>query len=75
MSSPDVSVEDSSPTGEQRIPGTVELYADWVVRVGRGRARQAAISRNLGSLSNYKHWAEKVRGSWDPDTAPGTKKK
>jgi hypothetical protein len=75
MSSPDISVEDGSPTGEQRIPGTVELYAAWVERTGRGRARQAAISRNLGSLSNYKHWADKVRGSWDPDTAPGTKKK
>jgi hypothetical protein len=74
MSSPEIPVEDSSPTGEFRIGGT-ELYADWVARVERGRGRQAAISRNLGSLSNYKNWAEKVRGSWDADTAPPVRKK
>ena len=75
MSSPEIPVEDSSPTGELRIPGSAELYADWVARVERGRGRQAAISRNLGSLSNYKNWAEKVRGSWDADTAPVVRKK
>ena len=52
MSSPEIPVEDSSPTGELRIPGSTERYADWVARMERGRGRQAAISRNLGSLSS-----------------------
>jgi hypothetical protein len=70
MSSPEIPVEDSSPTGELRIPGSTERYADWVARMERGRGRQAAISRNLGSLSNYRSWAEKVRGSWDAEVPP-----
>jgi hypothetical protein len=75
MSIPEIPVEDSSPTGEISIPGAPELYADWAARMERGRGRQAAISRNLGSLSNYKNWADKIRGSWDADTAPGSRKK
>jgi hypothetical protein len=75
MSSPELPVEDSSPTGEFRLAGGAELYADWVARVERGRGRQAAISRDLGSLSNYKNWAAKVRDSWDADTAPPARKK
>jgi hypothetical protein len=70
MSSPEIPVEDSSPTGELRIPGSTERYADWVARMERGRGRQAAISRNLGSLTNYRNWAEKVRGTWDADVPP-----
>jgi hypothetical protein len=39
----------------------------------RARARQAAITRNLYTWSNYKSWAEQVRGSWDAnDTSGGT---
>lgn len=75
MSSPKLPVDDSSPTGEMAIPAGVELYADWLARMERGRGRQAAISRNLGTWSNYKNWADKVRGSWDADTAPAGKKK
>jgi hypothetical protein len=75
MSSPELPLEDLSSTGEYRLSGSAELYADWVARVERGRGRQAAISRNLGSLSNYKNWADKVRGSWDADTAPATARK
>lgn len=71
MSIPEIPVEDSSPTGELRMPGTSEHYADWATRMERGRGRQAAISRNLGNLANYKNWADKVRGSWDAEVPPG----
>jgi hypothetical protein len=30
----------------------------------RARARQAAITRNLYTWSNYKSWADQVRDSW-----------
>jgi hypothetical protein len=70
MSSPDPIVEDSSPSGEFRILGSAERYTEWVARMERGRERQAAISRNLGSLTNYKRWAEKVRVNWDEESAP-----
>jgi hypothetical protein len=36
----------------------------------RARARQAAITRNLYTWSNYKSWAEQVRGSWDSNEGP-----
>jgi hypothetical protein len=45
----------------------------------RARARQAAITRNLYTWSNYKSWAEQVRGSWDstegPNPGPASKPK
>jgi hypothetical protein len=31
------------------------------------RGRQAAITRNLHTWSNYKSWAEKVRSTWEPE--------
>ena len=37
----------------------------------RARARQAAITRNLYTWSNYKSWADQVRGSWDASDGPG----
>jgi len=39
----------------------------------RARARQAAITRNLYTWSNYKNWADQVRDSWaaTDSTAPG----
>ena len=30
-----------------------------------GRPRQAAITRNLYTWSNYKSWTEKVKDSWE----------
>ena len=43
----------------------------------RARARQAAITRNLYTWSNYKNWAEQVRDSWDANepAAPGAANK
>ena len=50
-----------SPTG----PGGADAYASWLDRMQRARARQAAITRNLYTWSNYKNWADQVRDSWD----------
>ena len=62
-----------SPTG----PGGADAYANWLDRMQRARARQAAITRNLYTWSNYKSWAEQVRTSWDASdgTAPNKPKK
>lgn len=54
--------------------GGPDAYANWLDRMQRARARQAAITRNLYTWSNYKNWADQVRGSWavpDPTTTGG----
>jgi hypothetical protein len=59
-------------TGAQRDPATpastptggADAYATWLDRMQRARARQAAITRNLYTWSNYKNWADQVRDSW-----------
>jgi hypothetical protein len=48
----------SSPTGG------ADAYANWLDRMQRARARQAAITRNLYTWTNYKNWADQVRDSW-----------
>ena len=45
-------------------PGGADAYATWLDRMQRARARQAAITRNLYTWSNYKSWADQVRDSW-----------
>jgi hypothetical protein len=45
-------------------PGGADAYANWLDRMQRARARQAAITRNLYTWSNYKNWADQVRDSW-----------
>jgi hypothetical protein len=50
-----------SPTG----PGGADAYANWLDRMQRARARQAAITRNLYTWSNYKNWADRMRDSWE----------
>jgi len=68
---------DDAP-GKQREPtptnptGGADAYASWLDRMQRARARQAAITRNLYTWSNYKNWADQVRDSWgnNPDTNP-----
>lgn len=47
-------------------------YGNWLERMQRARARHATITKNLQSWSNYKSWAEQVKGSWDQD--PDNKK-
>jgi hypothetical protein len=75
MSGGDTPVDDTTSTGERQLPKAAELYAEWMERMQRGRGRHAAISRNLYTWSNYKNWAEKVRGSWDADNPDVPKKK
>jgi hypothetical protein len=61
------------PAPNANGPGGADAYANWLDRMQRARARQAAITRNLYTWSNYKSWAEQVRGSWDAnDTSGGT---
>ena len=74
MSGGDIPVDDTISTGERKLPKGAELYTDWMERMARGRGRHAAISRNLSTWSNYKNWAEKVRGSWDADADVPKKK-
>ena len=65
---------DDAPGTERDPPtpasptGGADAYATWLDRMQRARARQAAITRNLYTWSNYKSWADKVRTSWDPDS-------
>jgi hypothetical protein len=60
----------NDPPGTQRepppanTPGGADAYASWLDRMQRARARQAAITRNLYTWSNYKNWADQVRDSW-----------
>jgi hypothetical protein len=70
---------DNTP-GTQREPapagsptGGADAYANWLDRMQRARARQAAITRNLYTWTNYKNWADQVRDSWsntDGNAAP-----
>ena len=49
-----------------------DAYATWLDRMQRARARQAAITRNLYTWSNYKSWADQVRDSWQGTDTPKT---
>jgi hypothetical protein len=69
-----------APTGNPT--GGADAYANWLDRMQRARARQAAITRNLYTWSNYKNWADQVRDSWaattdvtGPHAPPGKPKK
>src|SRR5688572_4792527 len=46
-----------------------DAYAAWLERMQRTRGRHAAITKNLYTWSNYKHWADKVKGSWEEEPA------
>lgn len=52
------SLSDASPA---QAPGAGWLDAS----VERARPRQAAITRNLHTWSNYQSWTEQVLGSWE----------
>ena len=56
--------EPAVPTGTPAPPSGTDAYANWLDRMQRARARQAAITRNLYTWSNYKNWADQVRDSW-----------
>ncbi len=68
---------DNAP-GTQRDPapagtptGGADAYANWLDRMQRARARQAAITRNLYTWTNYKNWADQVRDSWSSTDVSG----
>lgn len=46
------------------LAGTEE-HGSWLDRMQRARTRHAAITRNLYTWSNYKSWADQVKGSWE----------
>ena len=61
----------SDPAAPANSPtGGADAYANWLDRMQRARARQAAITRNLYTWSNYKNWADQVRDSWQGTETP-----
>ena len=50
-----------------------EDYGSWLDRMQRARTRHAAITRNLYTWSNYKNWADQVKGSWEQEPEPKRK--
>jgi hypothetical protein len=74
MSSSDRGRDDAPGTPRDPAPnsnptGGADAYANWLDRMQRARARQAAITRNLYTWSNYKNWADQVRDSWQASDA------
>jgi hypothetical protein len=67
-----------APTASTPVPPNgSDPYASWLDRMQRARARHAAITKNLHTWSNYKSWADQVKGSWeeeDPKDKDATKK-
>jgi hypothetical protein len=56
-------------------PVGTDAYAAWLERMQRTRGRHAAITKNLYTWSSYKHWADKVKGSWEEEPVPAPSKK
>ena len=64
------------PPATAKTPGSADVvdpYAHWLDRMQRARVRHAAITKNLYTWSNYKNWADKMKGSFDDAAgeAPG----
>jgi len=57
-------VPQREPAPASTPPSGADAYANWLDRMQRARARQAAITRNLYTWTNYKNWADQVRDSW-----------
>ena len=65
---------DVTPPAAQ-TPGPADAadpYASWLDRMQRARARHAAITKNLYTWSNYKNWADRMRDSFEDESAPKT---
>jgi hypothetical protein len=71
MSSSDSSSRTKMANGAPPV-GT-DAYAAWLERMQRTRGRHAAITKNLYTWSSYKHWADKVKGSWEDEPVPSKK--
>jgi hypothetical protein len=63
---------EAPPASTPPLAGTEE-YGSWLDRMQRARTRHAAITRNLYTWSNYKSWADQVKGSWAPEADPKRK--
>jgi len=50
------------------VPAGTDAYAGWLDRMQRGRGRHSAITRNLGSIANYRNWADRMKGSFADET-------
>lgn len=68
---------ESAALGAPLAPPLVgtEEYGSWLDRMQRARTRHAAITRNLYTWSNYKSWADQVKGTWDQEPAPELRRK
>ena len=60
------------PSGSGDVP---DPYSGWLDRMQRARARQAAITRNIYTWSNYKNWADRMKDSFEDESAPASPKK
>jgi hypothetical protein len=49
------------------VPPAAVDTAGWLERAPRGRGRHAAITRNLGSIANYRNWADRMKGSFEDE--------
>jgi hypothetical protein len=58
--------------GAPAVSADPESYSGWRGRTPGGRGRHAAITRNLGSLANYRSWADRMKGSFTDDPKDGT---
>jgi len=66
-------------SGESDLSATIKIYFAMKLAgvspedpaMQRARARQAAITRNLYTWSNYKSWADQVRDSWHATDGTG----
>ena len=69
----------SPPANSPGAADASDPYASWLDRMQRARARHAAITKNLYTWSNYKNWAERMKGSFEDedstksDSNPGPK--
>ena len=68
---PKVETAQEASASQRTAPSGAEAYARWLEQMQGSRTRHAAITRNLYTWSNYKSWAEQVRGSWDANDSPG----
>ena len=64
---------ESASMASPPLAGTEE-YGSWLDRMQRARTRHAAITRNLYTWTNYKSWADQVKGAWEQEP-PETKRK
>lgn len=65
----------SDLTPPAKTPGPADAadpYANWLDRMQRARARHAAITKNLYTWSNYKNWADRMKGSFEDEPAGKT---